>query len=166
MKVSTPPLSLSPVAPASAPIGPPPQSPPGNPTLDRFIYDKHLSYLRLARWSAVAYYCTRVVAGLGSALLPFVVTSHQQIATVLAVSVAVTVALDSIFKPRDKWQLYSKATDLLASAEMKRTGEYEKYKDQLDILMATEAAKLERLVDLKDLLKEAEIAASHSAAAK
>ncbi len=133
--------------------------------IDRLIYEKHLSYLRLSRWCAGTYYCTRVVAGLSSALLPFVVASYHQLATALAIAVAVTVALDSIFKPREKWQLYSKATDMLAIAEAKRAGEYEKSKDLLDILMATEAAKLDRLVELKDLIKDTEGAATNQVSA-
>jgi hypothetical protein len=120
----------------------------------RLVREKHRKYLRLSRMNASIYYSTRTVAALCSALLPFTVGAHPTVATILAIVVAITVALDSVFIPRDRWQLYSKATDLLAIAEFKVIGQYEQYKELLDIITATEDTKLARLVDLKDVLEK------------
>jgi hypothetical protein len=87
-------------------------------------------------------------------LLPFVVSNHVQIATAFAIAVAVSVVVESVFKPRENWQLYSEATDRLAIAELKLQGLYDQYKELLDVLLATERRKMERLTGLKELLAE------------
>jgi hypothetical protein len=122
--------------------------------VSKLVTDKHKGYLKLARLNQIAYYVTRVVASLCSALLPFVVSNHVQLATAFAIAIAVSVVIDTVFKPRENWQLYSEATDLLAVAELKLQGRYEKYKALFDILMATEKMKMERLAGLKEMLDE------------
>lgn len=132
----------------------------GDNPLFRLVINTHKKYLRLARLNSLLYYSTRTIAGLSSALLPFVVSSYPRLATALAIAVAITVAVDSVYKPRDRWQLYSKATDLLTIAEAKSTGQYEKYKEMFDIIAAAEQQKTDRLVDLKDVLEQVKAATS------
>jgi hypothetical protein len=128
--------------------------PPKSQTLGDFMRKRHQKYANLARVNAFVYYATRLTAGGCAALLPFTVGSRPQLSTVLAISVALTIVVDSVFKPRERWQLYSKATDLLALEELKLQGKYEEYKSMLDIFFATESAKLERLVDVKELVDQ------------
>jgi uncharacterized protein DUF4231 len=123
--------------------------------LGRSIIDaKQREYTRNSRRHRRLYYSTRLMAGLAAALLPFVVGQHPTAATVLSVIVAVTVVLDVTLDPKGRWQLYSKASDLLAIARLKASGDYDRYKDELEILLATETQKLERLVDLESVLKK------------
>jgi hypothetical protein len=124
----------------------------GQGPVTKWIADQHRRYLNYARIFAFLYYASRTIAGVGSALLPFVVANHPRMATAIAIAVAVTVAVDSIFQPREYWQLYSQATDVLAVAQLRLTGDYDKYKELIDAIQATEKMKLERLKDLKEIL--------------
>jgi len=135
---------------------PKPPKPPDD-TIPKSVIDvvleKHRNYMKLSRVNCIAYYSTRVTAGLCSALLPFVVGKDSGTATGLAIAVAVLVIGDSVFKPRERWQLYSKATDLLAIEEAKLAGYYGSTKNLFDVLVATEAMKFDRLSDLKDIIE-------------
>ncbi|MDP3723957.1 MAG: hypothetical protein Q8R91_10785 [Candidatus Omnitrophota bacterium] len=124
------------------------------PPPEDLIEQKHQEYLKASRWHRRFYYATRLVAGMPSVLLPFVVSHHPTLATTFSVLIALAVALDFIVDPKGKWQLYSRATDLLAIARYKARGQYEKHQEQLDILLATEGRKLEQLIGVEDLLKK------------
>jgi hypothetical protein len=120
----------------------------------KLVGRKHREYLRLSSLNCYAYYSTTTIAVLCSVLLPFVVGTYQSLATILAIAVAITVALDRIFTPRDNWELYSNASDLLTIAELEATGQYERCKKLLDILVDTESRKLARVTDLKAVLEQ------------
>jgi hypothetical protein len=124
-----------------------------DPLLDR-IRSTHAWYLRLSRVNAALYYGSRLVAVLCSALLPFVVTNDSTRATQYAIAVAVSVGLDSVFRFREKYQLYSKASDLMAVAEAEMRSDYDKYKKLFQIIVATEEMKVNQLRDLKTILDE------------
>lgn len=59
-----------------------------------------------------------------------------------------------MFNPKDKWQLYSRATDLLAVETLEREGAYTKYDSQINIILKTETAGLERLVSVDELIRD------------
>lgn len=126
---------------------------PQPPVAQQLIDEKHREYLRKSHRYRWLYRITRTSAGLSSGLLPFVVGNWPTIATILSIVIVVAVVVDSVWDPKGRWQLFSQATDLIAIADLKSQGQYEKYKDQLEILLATEAKRVERLVDLEDLLK-------------
>jgi hypothetical protein len=118
------------------------------------IRQKHGEYQKNARRNQQLYYTTRLVAGLSAGLLAFVVSSYPTVATVLAILIVVATVMDYTLDPKGNWELYSKATDLLAIGELKARGEYDQAKEQLDVLLATETRKLESLVDLENLLNK------------
>jgi hypothetical protein len=120
--------------------------------LVKLVREKHLHYVRLARTNSYLYYAGRIIVGLCSVLLPFVVGSSKSLATGLSVVIAVTIVLDIVLRPRENWELYSKASDLLTIAEAKLLGQYEKYKDVLDAIVSVESRKVEQLIDLKTVL--------------
>ena len=113
--------------------------------VDHLINDKHKEYVTKAIFYSALYYTTRVVAGLSAALLPFIVGHSQLWATILAIVVAVVTVFDSVFAPKDRWALYSKATDLLALATIRAQGTYDKNKDAIDTILQTESANLQTL---------------------
>ncbi|SRR5260221_138021 len=114
---------------------------------------KQREYTRNARRYRRVFYATRLTAGLASGLLPFVVSNYATLATILSILIVVVVVIDSTLDPKSQAQLFSKASDLLAIARLKAEGQYEQYKEALDLILATETQKLERLVDLEALLK-------------
>src|SRR6266508_4411916 len=95
------------------------------PLAEKLIYDKHQEYARSARWNRRLYYTTRVVAGLCAGFLPFVVGSAPSVATLLSIVIVVVTVFDLVFSPKDKWQLFSRAADLLAIESLRKAGEYD-----------------------------------------
>ena len=118
------------------------------------IRQKHEEYKAAAKIHRALYYSLRLIASLCAGLLPFVVGSHTFLATMLSVAIVVTTGIDMIFVPKDKWQLYSRATDLLTVEVMKRAGNFDQYQSAIDILVATETAALAGLVNMDDLVKK------------
>jgi hypothetical protein len=119
---------------------------------EKLIRLKHAEYTRASAFYRVLYYAVRLIAGLCAGLLPFVVSTHVQIATGLSIAVVVATVLDMVFNPKDRWQLYSRATDLLTVEQLKRQGNFADYQSLIAVLVTTETAKLERLVNMDDLL--------------
>ncbi len=131
--------------------------------VEKLIKDKHLEYNRKAGRYACLYYFTRLTAGLSAGVLPFVVRSFPDVAMMLSVTVVIAIVFDFVFNPKDRWALFSQASNLLALAELKARGEYDDYKDLLDIITRTEGSKLSRLTDINDLVKTIEqTGTSHS----
>jgi hypothetical protein len=116
------------------------------------VEEKHNEYIRKAKWYSYLYYTTRIAAGLSAALLPFTVRSSVDWSTTFSIIIVVTTVLDLTLSPKDRWITHSKATDLLTIARLKADGNYEKYKEALDIIAQTESANLQRLADLDSLV--------------
>jgi hypothetical protein len=119
---------------------------------ERLIEQKHAEYTRQTRWYRLLYFTTRLLTALCAVLLPFLITASPRIATVLSITVAVCIAIDVVFSPKDLWSTYSKATDLLTIARLKQRGEYDEYKDALNVLLDTEAARMQRVKDMSEVL--------------
>ncbi len=126
------------------------------PLAAQIMREKYKEYQRGSKRHKLLYYTFRLAAGLSAALLPFVIGHLPVVATVLSVVVVVCTVFDIVLDPKSKWALYSRATDLLSMAELKRRGEYDKYKDALEVLLATEHQALAGLKDLEDVLKKVE----------
>jgi hypothetical protein len=62
--------------------------------------------------------------------------------------------IDSVFGPKDRWAVYSKATDLLAIAQLKASGQHEKWEIALKAIEQTEAAALKQLGGIRDLIEQ------------
>jgi Protein of unknown function (DUF4231) len=124
------------------------------------IDEKHREYARAARTYCILYYLIRLTAGLSAGVIPFVVSSQPPVAVALSVAIVVCTVVDLVFSVQDRWQLMSKATDLLTAEQMRASGDYDKFKDRMDILLTTEAAKFNRLVDIDDVLNKARNAAA------
>ena len=119
---------------------------------ERLIDQKHDEYSRLIGWYRWLYFTTRLVAAICAVLLPFLINAYPEAATVLSVAIAICIAIDVVFNPKDLWAIYSKATDLLTIARLKELGEYEKSKEAIDVLLNTEAARLHRIKDIGEVL--------------
>lgn len=118
------------------------------------IRRKHTQYVRASAVNRILYYCFRLVAALSACLLPFVVASSPVIATGLSITIVVSTAFDLVLNPKDKWKIYSRASDLLTVERLKQEGDYPRYEALVSVLLSTENALLERLVDIDQLLKQ------------
>ena len=132
--------------------------------LGKLIEEKHLEYVKKAKRYAMLYYSTRLLAGFSAAVLFFTVlsTETQTLIRLLSFVIVVITIFDLVFSPKDRWALYSKATDLLTIAKAKSLdeSEYDKYRDALDTLLNTESANLEQVINLNDLVSKIETAHS------
>lgn len=120
----------------------------------RLIEKKHEDYTKACIRYRNLYYFTRLCASMSAGILPFVVHSSPTTAIALSIAVVTAKVLGTVFNPKDKWKTFSRATDLLAIARIKASGEYDKYASQLNILAATENAHLEQLVNLDEILQQ------------
>lgn len=121
---------------------------------EELVAEKHEEYLRKAKWFSYLYYVTRISAGLSAALLPFTVRSSVAWSTAFSIIIVVATVLDLTLSPKDRWITHSRATDLLTIARFKAEGAYEKNKEALEIIAQTEAANLQRLADLNDVVEK------------
>lgn len=126
--------------------------PPFEGDLGSVIRLTHKKYALKATIFKYIYYSFRIIAGLSACLLPFIVPYSQIFATILAAIVAVVTVLDTIFVPKDKWRLYSLAADKLWVEQVKNSGEYEKYKAQIQEIIETETKEMELLTELQQML--------------
>jgi hypothetical protein len=117
------------------------------------INDKRRKYEFLCYLNMLVYYAVRLVAGIGSLLIIYAVNTNQALATGLSIAVAISVVVDTVHNPGEKWKIYSDATELLKIAAVKRTGEYEHFKGELEQILSTEQAKLASLVNIEEIIK-------------
>ena len=120
----------------------------------RIVALKHRQYDRRAYLSRFAYYLTRTIAGMSAGFLPFVVKTYPNVATALSMAIVVAIVIESVYDPGEKWRTYSKASDLLTVAELQSKGMYENAKQMLDIIQATEAQAVSKLVDIEEVLNK------------
>ena len=126
----------------------------------RLIESKHNEYAKACKQYRVLYFATRLLAGLSAGLLPFVVSGSPSIATALSIAIVVATVVDMVYNPKDRWKLYSRAADLLTIERLRAAGEYDQQAPLLELLVATETAKLEQLVNIDDIIAKARHAQS------
>lgn len=127
-----------------------------DPQVGRLLERAHILRLRYSRLCTVHksnYYLTRLGALVCAVL--FLSIHNQVLSKGLVVGIIALGIVDYIFKPREKWQLYSKADKLLTIFELDIQGEDKQYKEHFEKLFAIEALEMVHLVDLKEILEEA-----------
>jgi hypothetical protein len=125
--------------------------PDGPNASEKLILQKHAEYCRSAKRYKRTYYLTRILAVLPSVFLPVAAWTSPIITVVLSILVSFAVGVDSIFNPKDRWVLYSQATDRLVLAKLKALGQYEQWEEVLKTIKETESALVSRLPDIRDL---------------
>jgi hypothetical protein len=127
----------------------------GDDRAEKLVAQKHAEYLRASRIYQFMYYALRLTAGLSAGLLPFVVSTSPAAATALSIVIVVVTVLDMVFNPKQRWGLFSRASDLMTVERLRLTGEIFGYEALLSQVAATEAAKLEVLVSNDEIVRRA-----------
>lgn len=122
-------------------------------SLESRIQAKHNQYTAAAKFYRFLYYSTRLIGGLCAAILPFVVSSNPSVATCFSIAIAVTVVIDMVFSPKERWKSYSRATDLLFVADLKRRGQMDEFQEQINIILSTEDQQLLDLLELDKVIR-------------
>ena len=122
---------------------------------EKVVAEKHAEYLRWSKRYQRMYYALRLTAGLSAGLLPFVVSTSPPTATALSIVIVIVTVLDMVYNPKQRWGLFSRASDLMTVERLRRTGEIEGYEALLSQVAATEAAKLDALVSNDEIVRRA-----------
>jgi len=61
-----------------------------------------------------------------------------------------------IFRPKENWKRYSRATDYLYIAKVKLEGQYDKVKELLDLILKTESQGFVALKDIEEIVAAGE----------
>ena len=126
----------------------------GNPAdqMMGIVKEKHRRYATLTKRYCLFYDLTRLSAGLGAGLLPFTLQSPP-VPTIISAVIVVTTVLDVVFNPKNRWGLYSQATDLIALAMLKSSGHYDKLGEPFSVILRTEEAIGQTVTNLEDMVK-------------
>ena len=85
---------------------------------------------------------------------PFLIPINPIAAQITSITVVIALSIDHIFKPKEKWTVYSKATDLIQLQRFKSSGSYTKNKKVIDTIIETESRILDSVPDLNDVLAQ------------
>ncbi|MDC8829386.1 hypothetical protein [Alteromonas gilva] len=85
---------------------------------------------------------------------PFLIPNDPTIAQFSSIAVVAIISFDQIFRPKEKWSLYSKATDLLQLQLFKMSGAYESDKEVIETILNTEAQILNTVPDLHEVMQQ------------
>ena len=125
-----------------------------DPEVRQLVTLKQAEYTKRARQFRLLHYMLLTTAASLSILTPFLIPVAPLVAQVSAIVVALLLATDQIFKPKDRWSLYSKSTDLLQLQLFKVSGRYESNKGLIDTIIETEAQILNTVPDLNEVLQK------------
>lgn len=115
---------------------------------------KQGEYAKKARLFNIIHYTSLTLgAGLGI-ITPFIIPKLPDLAQLTSIAVVALISFDQIYKPKEKWALYSKATDLMQLQIFKKMGVYDKNKDLIDTILSTESQILSTIPGLNEVLKQ------------
>lgn len=120
---------------------------------EALVRRKAAEYYSRARMYSFVYYLTRGGTALAAVILPFIISTYPKTAVGFSIAIAFLTAIDVIAKPKELWALYSRASDLVTVALLKQTEGYEASRDAVEILLATEDARLKQVVDLDEITR-------------
>lgn len=115
---------------------------------------KHNEYTKKAKLFRNLHYFLLVAGAILSVATPFLIPINPVVAQITSIMVVISLSVDHIFKPKEKWTVYSKATDLIQLQLFKSSGAYTKNKKIIDTILETEARILETVPDLNDVLAQ------------
>jgi len=116
-----------------------------------------LRYSRYAWCNAILFWITRLVSVVGAVILPFVLKTPY--ALYLSIAIAVSVSLDTIYKPAINWKLFSDAYDELFLEKAKIAGAYAAAPSVYDRIKQIESRVSKGRDQLDQLIKDAKSSA-------
>lgn len=125
-----------------------------DPAVRRLVEIKQGEYANKASIFKLAHYSSLSLGAALGIVTPFLIPNYPVMAQVTSVAVVFVISFDQIFKPKEKWSLYSKATDLLQLQLFKKSGTYEQNKEIIDTIINTEAQILITVPGLNEVLQQ------------
>ncbi|OUJ66854.1 hypothetical protein BXP70_28980 [Hymenobacter crusticola] len=118
------------------------------------IQFKMKEYHRSGMIYQIIYYSTRLLAALAAGLLPFLVGKPENVlwSQTLSIVIVIVTVVDSVFNPREKWIMYSNASDALSEATLKQDPDYIANQEAIKKILDTESAKLNHTVTLEEVV--------------
>ncbi len=115
---------------------------------------KQAEYTNLAYRYKNIHYMLVMIGSVFGIITPFIIPYFPVLAQITSIIVVFVISLEHIFKPKEKWTLYSKATDLIQLQLFKITGAYKNNKELINTIINTEAQILDTVPDLNEVLKQ------------
>lgn len=125
-----------------------------DPTVKKLVNSKQSEYSKKATLHKRLHYTSLTIGAVLGIATPFLISDFKNIAQFSSIAVVVLISFDQIFRPKEKWALYSKATDLLQLQLFKMSGAYESNKEVIETIINTEAQILSTVSDLKEVLQQ------------
>jgi len=124
------------------------------PEVKKLVALKQSEYAKKANTFRMLHYILLSWGAILGILTPILIPALPYIAQWVSVAVVVVISIDQIFRPKDKWSLYSKATDLIQLQLFKKAGVYEENKELIDTIINTELEILTTVPGLNDALRK------------
>lgn len=125
-----------------------------DPVVKKLVEIKQKEYADKAAKFKIAHYTSLSLGAALGIVTPFLIPGQPIIAQITSVAVVFIISFDQIFKPKDKWSLYSKATDLLQLQLFQKAGAYEQNKELIDTIINTESQILTTVPGLNEVLQQ------------
>lgn len=125
-----------------------------DPIVKKLVNSKQSEYSKKAILHKRLHYVSLTTGAVLGIATPFLIPYDTIIAQLSSIAVVVLISFDQIFRPKEKWALYSKATDLLQLQLFKMSGAYESNKEVIETIINTEAQILSTVPDLKEVLQQ------------
>lgn len=118
------------------------------------LLNKQQTYYWRPQYFKFMFYSLRVIVGVGAAMIPFAIFYSTTMALIISAMVSLSTTVDAIFAPKDKWQLYSRASDQLWVLQIRESGQYDQYKDRIEEILRTEGAEVDMINSLQAMLND------------
>lgn len=125
-----------------------------DPIVKKLVDIKQGEYSIKAVFYKRLHYVSLTLGAVLGIVTPFLIPNHPIFAQLSSIAVVAIISFDQIFRPKEKWALYSKATDLLQLQLFKMSGAYELNKEVIETIMNTEAQILSTVPDLNEVLQQ------------
>lgn len=120
---------------------------------EEFIFQKHREYVRKSTYFRWLYYGTRLIAGISAGLVPVAIPIDARVATVLSILVVISIVVETVFDPKERWAAYSRVTDALAIEELKQKGHYKENEARIELIASCEKLLVTKLRPINDVLE-------------
>jgi len=125
-----------------------------DPIVKKLVDLKQGEYSKKAVFYKRLHYVSLTIGAVLGIATPFLIPNYPIFAQLSSIAVVAIISFDQIYRPKEKWALYSKATDLLQLQLFKMSGAYESNKEVIETIMNTEAQILSTVPDLNEVLQQ------------
>lgn len=122
---------------------------------ESLIEAKRKQYYRAAIINKYLYYVTRLIVAICAAILPLIIKNNPDLAEIMSICIVISIAIDMVIKPKEKWARMSRNTDLLYLEMVRRKKSLDEFEKEIQIVLNAEDEEVLNLVDIRDIYRAA-----------